>query len=98
MKKRRKTINFDLNKWIEIIENELKIEHIFPKKATNIINAIKSEIIDAVVKCCVLDLRSFSLIEEEGFKLLAQKLIYVGARYGLLKGQFFPHITTIWGT
>jgi hypothetical protein len=68
----------------KIIGNQTKIEHLFPKKATNI-NAIKSERTDAVVKCCALNLRSFSLIEGEGFKLLAQKLINIGARYGLLK-------------
>jgi hypothetical protein len=66
----------------KIIENEPKIEHLFPKRATNI-KAIKSETTDAVMKCCALDLRSFSLIE--GFKLLDQKLINIGARYGPLK-------------
>jgi hypothetical protein len=61
-----------------------KIKHLFPKKATNI-NAIKSEMTDAVVKCCALDLRPFSFVEGEGFKLLAQKLINIYARYGTLK-------------
>jgi hypothetical protein len=48
-------------------------------------NEIKKQLTDSIVKCCALDMRSFSFIEGEGFKLLAQNLIEVGAKFGRLK-------------
>jgi hypothetical protein len=32
--------------------------------------------------CCALDMRSFALIEGEGFKSLAQTFINIGSKYG----------------
>ncbi len=53
----------------------------FQKKVHNVNwSAIKSELTDALVMCCAIDMRSFNLVGE-GFKLLAQKLVDIGAKY-----------------
>jgi hypothetical protein len=79
------------------IENQPKVDTFFKKQVPNInFNEIKKQLTDSIVKCCALDMRSFSFIEGEGFKLLAQNLIEVGAKFGRLKvGSIIPTAQTV---
>ena len=45
--------------------------------------ADKNEIKDTVVRFCAKDIRPFSTVEGRGFMELAEKLISIGAKYGL---------------
>jgi len=49
------------------LEKQPKMEQFFAKKLLNS-NTIKSEITNSVVLCCAIDMRSFNLIEGEGFR------------------------------
>jgi hypothetical protein len=73
-KKLSRTSVLTAHKYKIQIEKHTKIDDFFSKKAQNInFNAIKSELTDAIVMCCATDMRSFTLVEGEGFKILAQK-------------------------
>ncbi len=67
------------------------------KKSTNHNkNAIKTEITGSVVMCCALDMRTFVLIEGEGFKSLAQTFIKIGSKYGSIYVEdIVPTSTTV---
>ena len=65
------------------VEKHSKIDDFLTKRALNVnLNTIKSELTDAIVLCCAIDMQSFRIIEGEGFQILAQKLVDIGAQYG----------------
>jgi hypothetical protein len=44
------------------------------KRASNVnLNTIKSELTHAIVLCCAIDMRSFNIIEGDGFKIFSSK-------------------------
>lgn len=42
----------------------------------------KHDLADVIMEMCTRDIRQFSILEGAGFKLLAEKLISLGAKYG----------------
>jgi hypothetical protein len=78
------------NKYKIDIEMHSKIDDFLTKRASNVnLNTIKSELTDAIVLCCAIDMRSFNIIEGEGFQILAQKLVDIGAQYGSKKSIIY---------
>ena len=57
---------------------------------------LKSQMANELVKMCTTDIRPFSIVDGEGFKAVAQKLISIGAQYGNVPiGNVFPCSSTI---
>jgi hypothetical protein len=65
-------------------------------KQPHISAAVKSDLTAGIVRMCAVDIRPFSVIEGEGFKHLADKLIQIGAKYGPVPASdLLPCATTV---
>lgn len=66
------------------------------KKETSVPPAAKSDIVKAVVTMCARDIRPFRFVEGDGFRLLADKLIGIGAKYGAVPAaDILPSTSTV---
>ncbi|RWS00995.1 transposable element Hobo transposase-like protein, partial [Leptotrombidium deliense] len=61
---------------VGVNSNQKRISAIFPAKQVD--SKLKSRIIEAAVLFAAKDLRPFSILDGEGFRLMAQELIAVG--------------------
>jgi hypothetical protein len=58
--------------------------------------AVKSQMAAKIVRMCATDIRPFSVVQGQGFKAVAQKLISIGAQYGCVNvDEILPCSTTV---
>lgn len=69
----------------------------FSKASTTAVPAtVKMQMANDVVHMCATDIRPFSVVDGNGFKAVAQKLISIGAHYGNVSvGDVLPCSTTV---
>jgi hypothetical protein len=77
------------------MKSQPKIEKHFVKTIKNK-DKIKSELADSIALCVAKDLRPINMIEGQGFRDLAQKLVNIGSRYPNISiNDLMPSMKTI---
>ncbi|RWS18884.1 transposable element Hobo transposase-like protein [Leptotrombidium deliense] len=79
---------------VGIKSDQASITKIF--EATKINSQEKAKLIEAAVLFAAKDLRPFSILDGDGFRAVAEQLIYIGNKYGRIDlNDALPHSTTI---
>jgi len=65
-------------------------------KAVSVPASVKSSVADSVVTMCAKDIRSFNIVDGDGFKEFVDKVLSVGAKYsGISATDILPSVTTV---
>lgn len=72
------------------------ITSFFSEKKPSITASVKQNVTTACVRWCAKDMRPFDVVCDEGFLKLADELISIGARHGIIAAKYvLPHPTTL---